>query len=398
MIFSVGRIRRAIFLLLLSFVSLTQAGQSLSPRMHAQLTKAQTLMDTESWSEAQTFLNDLADGVTQAYPKALIIQSLGQIAIHQDNLKSALKLFQQAYDLQALKAEQNLQLLHSIGQLHCGLDEWRLCREILERWVTMAPEQASADDYIMIAQAFSMTEEWVSVIGPVNEALQRRSNAPLSWYQLRVYAHSGQSKWRQSIIAQQALLQSYPKQPDEWRRLVFFHLQREDHKLALASMRIPFQQGLLNTEKDYRQIAQLMLYNGVPYLAGATLTKGFDNNVLTEAVDNLKLLGSAWLLAGEQEKAKHVFSRLVAIDPQRRWMKQLAQLHIQTQSWQQAVEALHAAQKLEPESKLDLMLGIALINLQQYENARLSLAKAAKDKSLKTKVENWLQYLIQIKV
>jgi hypothetical protein len=61
------------------------------------------------------------------------------------------------------------------------------------------------------------------------------------------------------------------------------------------------------------------------------------------------------------------------------------------------VDALRSTKKLESESKLDLMLGIALINLQQYDNARLSLAEAAKDKSLKIMVDNWLQYLIQIK-
>jgi tetratricopeptide (TPR) repeat protein len=397
MIFLIPKIRWVVLLLLLSFTCLSYAEQSLSPRIYAQLVKAQTLMDAKAWTEAKNFLQDLSGRVKQNYPKALIAVSLGQISINQEKLKDALVHFQQAYEFQAMKPGKNLQLLHSIGQLHCGLDEWVLCSTVLTRWAKIVPEQAKANDYIMIANAFSMTEEWWSVIHPVNEALKRRTNAPLQWYQLRVVAYSGLEKWAQAIIGQQTLLNSYPNNSEEWRRLVSLYLQLEDYKLALATMRIPFHKGLLATEKDYQQIAQLMLYNGVPYLAGVTLTEGLDNGAITETVENLKILASAWQFADEKEKAKQVLIKLVTTDPQRRWYKQLAQLHFQTQSWQQAVDALRSTKKLESESKLDLMLGIALINLQQYDNARLSLAEAAKDKSLKIMVDNWLQYLIQIK-
>lgn len=391
-------LRSLIFLVGLLTILPVTAEQSLPRGVHLKLIQVQKLMEKESWEEARTLLADMDANLEPSFAKALVAESLGQIYFHRDQYGSALLLFQRAFDSGRLSQEKNLRLLHIIAQLHCNQEEWRACRAKLSRWIEASPEKSRADDYLVLAQAWSVTEDWAQVIAPVNQALKMKPGAPVSWYQLRVAAFMSLEQWEKAIVAQKGLLAVYPSRAHEWRRLVSINLRLGNHKAALAAMRIPYEQGLLTTAQDFRQMAQLMLSNDLPYLAGRTLVKGMENGTLSRNASDLKLLTAIWLQAKELEKATQTLVALHGIDPQRKWLKQLAELHIRSQQWQDAIDVLHQALKGKPDPRLELLLGIALINVEQFDGARVALEAAFREKKLRTVSKNWLDYLDQLKV
>lgn len=376
------------------------AKPTLSAYMQQQLVMVRSLIEKESWTEAEKLLFKLKEKTSQSYAQALIAQSLGQIAIVRDDHQRALTYFRQAYDTGSLPKAQNQQLLHGIGQLHCSVEAWRLCQLTLSQWMQEVPEKVRAEDYIMLAQAYSMMEQWSKVPQPVNKALATRQKegktAPLSWHQLGVAAFIHLERWKRAVAHQQVLLKSYPNIGTEWRQLVSLHLQRKHYKSALATLRLGNHRGLLNTAADVRQLAELMGFNGLPYIAGKIIEQGLADGVLQTNARHLRLQANLWLQAREYEQAADVYTRLVNIDPKEKWVKQLAQLHITNQNWSEATRVLQSAVDLQADPKLNLLLGIAQTNQQQYEEARQSFEAASVDKALRPVVENWLQYLSQV--
>lgn len=387
-----------ICLSLLLSSSLSSAAPSLSPYIANKLVKARSLMETESWEEAKAFLTKLSEETKSDYANALIAQSLGQVAIYQDNLLLALNQFQKAYAYEALGKDNRTQLLHSIAQLHCGVDEWVPCRLKMKRWVEQAPDKVKASDYIVIAQAYSATEEWKEVVGPAEKAMRLKEDAPLNWYQLIMVAHSNLENWERAIEWQNELLNRYPEPAQEWRRLVALHLQREDYSSALSSMRVPFEKGLLNTSSDYKQMSQLLFHGGMPFKAGETLSDGIEAQIVSPDLDNLKLLVSLWIQSKEYDNAIKTCHRLLEISPERKWFKQLAMLYFQKKEWRAASKVLKVAVKQEPETDLQIMLGISLINLDEYDAAKKMLEPLQGDESVGDRVNNWLTYIKKVNV
>lgn len=369
---------------------------SLSPFLQKQLVKARGLMETESWAEAKTLLADLASNTENRFAKALAAQSLGQIAIYQDDMARALKRFKQAYELQVLDEASATRLMHSIGQLHCALEQWRACQDTLVAWLAREGVAPKAADYIMIAQAYAAPEQWIKVPRYVNKALALKPKGPINWYQLEVAAWAQQGRWAQAIGAQKRLLQHYATRPAEWRRLVSMLVQNDDYKGALSAMRLPFEKGWLESESDYRQMAQLLYHRGVPHKAAEVLAAGIAKGEVSDSLDNLKLLGNLWQQAKARDKAIAVFEALAERTNQRRWLVQLAQLHYQAENWPAAGDYLKQALAKKQEPKLQLMFAVTLINQHDYQLAKRSLTALLADESIKSRAQNWLSYIDRV--
>ena len=131
--------------------------------------------------------------------------------------------------------------------------------------------------------------------------------------------------------------------PAEWRRLTTLHIQNDDYKSALDSMRLPFENGLLKLEKDYRQMAQLLFHSEVPFKAGNVLSEGMDKEIVAKNIRNLRQLAGYWVVAKEYDKAIDAYKQLTVIDPKRKWYKQLANLYFQKKEWAAATQVLNLA-------------------------------------------------------
>ncbi len=382
-----------IFLFLMLVWVPSSSADRLSPAMYQQLVKVGNLMEIESWQEAKSLLEELGQRASGDYAKALAAQSLGQIAVHQEDLETALSQFLKAYELDSLPPERNQQLQHSIAQLQCALDQWQVCRDNLAQWISMASDRVKASDHMLLAQAEAMLEHWSAVLESVGRAIALRKRAPLSWYRLLVAAHLNLERWRHATAVQQMIVAYYPQEADAWRRLVAFHMQQQQTAQALAVMRLAYERGMTTSPRDIRLLVQLLYQNSLPFRAAMVLSSAMDSDKLAADTSDLSLLAGLWLEAQELERAAGAYRQLIAVDDQGKWRLRLAKVLMQARDWQTLVD-LAASSDTDPE--LELMRAIALINLKRFDIARTHLEHAGQDESLQTQVKSWLSYLDQL--
>lgn len=377
----------------------TRQQPSLSQADYQLLSKAMKLMESSQYATAKPLLEKAASQVKSDYAKALVQHNLGQISLQQEAYQRAMGHLNKAYQFNALPSEQQINLLHTLGQLHCMQAQWKDCVKRINEWAGKAPSKVTPNDHLMLAQAYSQLNNWHQVIPHISKAIAARKIAPLHWYQLKVAAHARLKQWKSAISVQQVVINHYATDAQQWRQLVSLYLQRNDQKGALATQRMGFARKLLRQGKDYRLLAQLMLNNHLPYQAAQTLAEGMRRNALQTDQRQLKLLAQAWINAKETQQAITTLAQLNKIAPSAKTLQQQAQLQIQQQQWHAAGKTLTQALAMSrggQASELQLMRGIIFINLKDYPNARQALDLAASSKRWQKAAHNWLAYLNQI--
>jgi len=384
-------------LLLLPLLSFGEE-QKLSYQEYQLLKKAFEHLEKGQLSQAYQQLTTAKAQVNSDYARALVEHNLGQVEVQRERYRKALPHLLKAYNYKQLPQAQQTDLTHTLAQLHCMQDQWKTCINYLKKWMRLAPSKVKTADQLLLAQAYSQLEQWKNVIKPISAAITRRKIAPENWYQLKLAAHVQLKQWRAAAKEQKRLVRYYSNKVSHWRQLVSLQLQAGHSKAALATQRMGFERGLLRQAKDYRLLAQLMLQARIPYYAGKVMETGMKRGVLKRNKKNLRLLSNCWIQARETKKAIKTLSQLNQSSPSQKSLTQLAQMQMELQDWQAAQSTLKKTlgfTKKKP-AKLQLLLGITHIKLKQYDQARQTLAIAAKDKKQQASARGWMQYLEQI--
>lgn len=381
-------------------VQVNAAKPSLSQFEYKQLNGAFKLMEAGQWAQANTHLKAAQTKVKSDYAKALVQHNLAQVALQLERYSSAIKHLKAARALNALPQEQQINLLHTLGQLYCMQEAWQSCVGNIKKWMASPGVKVKANDHLMLAQAYSQLKRWKALLPHITTAIRQKGVAPKSWYQLKIAAHIELKQWREAAKQQQVVIQHYSADANQWRQLVTLQINAGQRKSALATQRLGHKRGILNQAKDYQLLAQLMLRAGIPYHAAKAIEQGINKGVLRGNKRNLTLLSSAWLAAKEDDRAIKSLVKLNRVAPSEKVALQLAQIYLQTKSWKKAESTLKQLLNRKPKKRhqAKLLLGIAQVNQKHFDEARLSLQAAqGSDRYAKT-AANWIQYLDQVEV
>ena len=117
---------------------------------------------------------------------------------------------------------------------------------------------------------------------------------------------------------------------------------------------------------------------------------------IDSTLEMLNMLVDAWILAQESEKAESVFNEIINSYNDEESRLRLGQLHIENEDWNKAVDVLNIELETEDTtliSKINLLLGIALFNLENIAEARESFNQALSDKTTQEQAKWWLDHI-----
>lgn len=396
--------RRLVLISLIMMPLMASAGAELSEREYKLLTQVGELVNSEQYSEARELLQTAQKSASEGYAMALILHNLGQIELQYERYDAALEYLQRAYAQQAMPEEQQLDLLHVLAQLNCMNERWQRCVDHLLSWISQAPLTVAAEDYLLLAQAFSRQEKWRDVVPAIGKAIAHRGVAPEDWYQLNVVAHIQLQQWRDAIRTQRRLMEHYGNNAEHWRQLVSLYQQDRDDRAALAAQRLGYELGLLRSSDDYRVLSVMLLQADLPFYAGQVVEQGLEHQVLKHDKKHLELLSHSWILAKETDRALAALSRLNRVAPSKTTLTRMAHMQIEQQDWNSAEATIMKALGMKAlghgaaaDSQLQILLGIAQMKQSRFMQARKAFSKAASDSRAQSVAQNWIRYLDQIR-
>ncbi|MCG8610726.1 MAG: hypothetical protein MI864_09340 [Pseudomonadales bacterium] len=288
----------------------SKSGESVSPK--------------EKTERSALALSQLSELKLSSYEAALVNRLQGNLAIsipETPDYEKAFGYFHRAWQTQALPDDAQQKLTHLLAQLAFELERWSKAIDYMETWLARMENGArkkstviKPEDYLVLAQSYSQLNQWSAVIPPLQSALEMRSPAPESWYQLELAAFTQMEQHANSLNVLKTLVTHYPSS-EYWQQLAVTQQQLGQTKAALATLQTAYLGDYIKDEQHIQWLAQLCLEHNLPNKAARVLQDSFQSKGLAKSKTNLTLLANAQISAKSYAGAQETMATLAELFP-----------------------------------------------------------------------------------
>lgn len=377
----------------------TRKTPALREKIYKVLSEAQEKAEANKYAEAIAILDKLQNsGSLNSYEAAMMWKFYAFIYYSEEKFDDAIRSYEKLLQQDALPEALETEALYHLGQLYFVKEDYGNAINQLKSWFKLVPTPTPRA-YILLGQAYYQKGDYDAAIEPIKKAISLRENsgkiAEENWYLLLRAIHFEKNNFAATAAVLEKLVSHYPKK-DYWLQLSGIYGELKQEKNQLAAIEIAYRQNLLTKEKELLSLAQLFLYNDIPYKAAKVLETGMKNGVIKEDKDNLKLLSYAWSASQEAKKALPVLIKAAQTSDTGELDVRLGQTYFQLDEFDNAAASLRQGIKkgeLDHEDNAYLLLGLSLYNMEKFEDAQYAFKEAAKYKDSKTQANQWLNFI-----
>ena len=376
-----------------------KATGTLSESTYRQLERIHDLIGKNRNGEALEKVNGLMERTANDYEKAILHQTAAFIFVSQNNYKGAIKSFETALQLDALPQQPYEQMMFNLAQLYFQDNQTDRAIQKLEQYFSEATLPPPADAHILLASVYADRKRFREALPQVDQALAKVKEPKESWLQLKLALHFELKQFPQCAEVLVRLIQLAPQKEDYWKQLssVFFEIKQD--KESLAVLALAERQGYIDSDSEFRNLANIYLLLEIPYKAAEALQRGLSTKVLKPDLKTLSLLGDAWSLAREYDKAEPVLKQAAAISENGEIYYRLGQIYVEEEKWKPALEMLDKAQSkggLKRPGEVAFLSGVAAFNTGDRRRAIAALQRAMDFDDTRNNAMQWIAHLRQI--
>lgn len=386
----------------------TRRVPTMREQVYKRLAKVQELMDAKDDESAKELLIELLHRRHQnSFEKASVSNVLAYIAYTEENYPEAIRYYKQVIEEPSgIPSGLELGTLYTLGQLHFVEDDYKGAIAYLEEWFAKV-EEPSPGPYIFLAQVYYQQEDYDKAFEIAQMARKMAEDNNLTfrehWWALLRTLHYRREEFKEVLAILEILVRDYPKR-EYWIQLsgMYGHNQHvEKQRQTLDSAYIDEQ---LSKEAEILNLVGLLMQNDVSYRAAVILEAAMEMEIVEQTPKHLELLGQAWQLSQENEKAIPVFLKASEDSEEGRLNLYLAQVYLGSDSYKncstQVDEALRKG-KLKNEILAYEIQGMCRLNQKLVGEAKDSFEEAwriagdNRDESAIDRIAKWLKFLDQ---
>lgn len=361
------------------------------------LTEAIEALNAEKFGAASAAIGKLKLDGLSPYERSRVEQILATIDQSQDKYASAREHLLAAISAGGLNDEEVSQTKYQIAQMYLAEEKWKEGAAALEEWFKTATKPNSAA-YYLLAVAYYQQEQFDRALAPAQKAVDLAEKPQESWIQLVLALHLQQEHWKEAVPLLKRLINIAPDKKTYWQQLSSVYGQLGQYPEALAIMQLAYGAGLLTSDSDVRRLADLLLFNEIPYRCAQVLEEGMAKNILKPDAKLYEKQANCWIAAREFKKSIEPLSRAAESSGSGDLYVRLGEVQVQRSDWEGAASALgKGLQKgrLKNASNAQLMLGIALYNQKKMKEAEGWFEKAKSSENSRKTAEAYLQLIQQ---
>ncbi len=391
--------KRLVTLLLCVFLFQPVMGKektTISPWLFKKLSKAEQLIAKKSYQQAEQSLKAILKQVdNKSYEQATVLRSLSSVYALKEQYRQATETLVKAVNLQLLPKAQQQQAILNLGQLYMAIEQYRKAIATLEPWLAKN-SSSDAQINVLIANAYAQLKQYSKALPFIKKAIAQTKKPDESWYQLNLALYYELENYSAAAQILKKLIAIYPDKKTYWQQLSSTYQQSKQFKKAASIQYLAYKKGLINSEKEISQLADLFLYIGAPYKAANLLQQGLTQKRIKSTSKNWESLANAWRMAKEFKKAITALETASKMNEKGRLYQQLGQIHVQQEQWNKAISALKKAIAkggLKDTGNSYFLLGMSYYELKNIEQAKKYFLAASKYSKNKKAALQWLKYI-----
>lgn len=344
------------------------------------------VLETLAEMQANTKLN--------SHERALMWQTYGYAYIGKEDYENAAAALARCLEARGLPLQAEAHTRYNLAQILVMLERHEQAVAEFEEWFRQAVNP-SPTAYYMAAMAYMQNGQRRRAIEMVDQAIAGASAPKESWLQLKNAMLVEERDFEAAEAVLSELIERFPKK-SYWMQLAAIYSETKRHERALTTLELVYLQGLFDQENEYITLAQMYLFNQIPYRAAAVIDDGLSRGVVAESPQSWQLLADSWLHARERDRALPPMQRAAELAEDGNGYVRVAQLHVDREEWSEARTALNKALEkgeLRHPGHAQLLLGIASANEKRWDEAEQAFAAAREDEKTEKAAEYWLRHL-----
>ena len=359
------------------------------------LSAAIDALNMGKYDEARAALAPLKIDKLSPYEHSRLEEILSSVAAAQEKYDEARAHIDNAIKAGGLNEQETLDLRYQIAQLFMAEGNWKKGADALEDWFKTAPSPNSAA-YYLLAAAYYQSEDYERALGPAKKAVELMTVPQENWIAMLLALYIQREQFKDAIPLLVRLVELAPAKKSYWLQLSAIYAQVEDYANALAIMQLAYGANLLTDDADIRRLADLQLFDGVPYRCGQTLEAALEHRTVKIDEKLYDKLANCWIAAGELDKAVPPLSRAAELASTGDAFVRLAEVQLQRADWpamQAALERALGKGQLKEAANAHLLMGIALLNQHKLADARPWFERAQQSEKTRQNAKSYLQLI-----
>jgi tetratricopeptide (TPR) repeat protein len=359
------------------------------------LNEAIELLNMENYQGAATKINTLNLEKLSPYERGTVERILFSISYAQEKYDEARGHLQKAIDSGGLNAQQIDEARYQSAQLYMQEEKWREGAAALEEWFKTATNPNSAA-YYLLAVAYYQQEDFNRALPPAKKAVELMDQAKPneSWLSMLSALYLQREEYKEAIPVLQQLIAAAPDKKTYWMQLSSVYGQMEDYANALGVMQLAHNVGLVTEDSEVRRLADLLLFNDVPYRGAQVLESAIEKKIVNLDDKLYEKLANCWIAAGEFDKSVAPLQRAAEMSSSGDTFIRLGEVQVQREDWPAAISAIQRGVEkgqLRDPGNAQLMLGIAHYSQKNFDQARPYFERARQSDRHRQVAESYLQ-------
>ena len=333
------------------------------------------------------------------YERGTVERILFNISYEQERYDEARGHLQKAIESGGLNAQQIDDARYQSAQLYIQEEKWREGAAALEEWLKTAASPNSAA-YYMLTIAYYQQEDFERALAPAKKTVELMDPAKPNenWLNMLSVLYLQREEYRESIPVLLRLIEVAPDKKIYWLQLSTVYGQLEDYPNALAILQLAHHLGLVTEDADVRRLADLLVFNGIPYRGAQVLEAAIEHQAVTLDDKLYEKLANCWIAAGELDKALAPLEEGAGLSASGNLFVRLGEVNVQRGDWPAAERALERGigkGQLADAGNAQLLMGIALFNQARFAEARAWFQQAMQSERYRSMARAYLDIIEQ---
>lgn len=357
------------------------------------LNEAIELLNMEQFAAAGAKIGTLQLDKLSPYERGKVEQILFNISYSQEKFDEARGHLQKAIDSGGLNQVEIDQARYQSAQLFMQEERWKEGAAALEEWFKTAANPNSAA-YYLLAVAYYQQEDFAKALPPAKKAVELMDKPQESWLGMLSALHLQREEYREAVPVLQRLVETVPDKKTYWMQLSSVYGQMEDYSNALAIMQLAYEIGLVTEDAEVRRLADLLVFNDVPYRGAQVLEAAIEKKIVTLDDKLYEKLANCWIAAAEFDKSLPPLQRAAELSANGDLFIRLGEVQVQREDWPAAITAIQRGidkGQIKDAANAQLLLGIAHYSQKDLAAARPFFERARQSAQHRQIAESYLQ-------
>lgn len=375
----------------------TKKVKSVGKWAYKRLNNAHEALAEEKYGEAMEYLGEMkGNSKLNEHEQALMWQTYGYVYSAQVKYKQSIDAFEKCLALGGLPEVAQQNTMYNLAQLYVVRENYKKAADTFQKWFVTAQNPPAEAHYMYAIPLLQLGRKKAALV-QAEEALKKAKSPKEPWLQLALSLYFENKRYRDAARILEVLVTRFPKK-QYWMQLSAVYSEMDQHKKALGALEMAYLQGMLNDDRELTNLAQLYMFNEVPYKAARVLEKGMADGKVKGSAKTYELLANAWLNARERDKAMRPLEKAAAASSKGQLYLRLAQVQIDREQWGAARGSLSKALakgSLPDRGAAQFLLGIAAVSDAQWADARKAFEASSEYEGRKQASQEWLAHIEQ---